>query len=122
MTGTWSDWQIAQLDECLMHGIGPIETAALIGKTPDEVCTKMGELGILFPSDESPSTAPDAVEPFPQGGGLMEKEALILRARAELAKLDAQYAHSDDERRVWAERARAYEAQARQLEESLARL
>jgi hypothetical protein len=50
----------------------------------------------------------------------MEKEALILRARAELAKLDAQYAHNEDERRAWAERARAYEAQARELEESLA--
>jgi anti-sigma-K factor RskA len=50
----------------------------------------------------------------------MEKEALILRARAELAKLDAEYANSDDERRVLAERARAYEAQARELEESLA--
>jgi hypothetical protein len=43
----------------------------------------------------------------------MEKEALILRARAELAKLDAQYAHDKDERR-------AYDAQARELEESLA--
>jgi hypothetical protein len=36
------------------------------------------------------------------------------------AKLDAQYAHSEDERRRWAERARAYEAQAHELEESLA--
>jgi hypothetical protein len=50
----------------------------------------------------------------------MEKEALILRARAELAKLDAQYARKEDERRAWAERARAYEAHARELEESLA--
>jgi hypothetical protein len=50
----------------------------------------------------------------------MEKEALILRARAELAKLDAQYAHDKNERRTWAERARAYDAQARELEESLA--
>jgi hypothetical protein len=50
----------------------------------------------------------------------MEKEALILRARAELAKLDAQYAHRDDDRRTLNERARAYEAQARELEESLA--
>jgi hypothetical protein len=50
----------------------------------------------------------------------MEKEALILRARAELAKIDAQYAQSEDERRAWAERARAYEAQARELEDSLA--
>jgi hypothetical protein len=61
----WSDWQIAQLNECLMRGIGPNETAALIGKTRDEVCTKMRELRLLFSSDESPSTVPDAVEPFP---------------------------------------------------------
>lgn len=50
----------------------------------------------------------------------MEKEALILRARAELAKLDAQYAQDEEERRIFAERARAYEAQARELEASLA--
>ena len=50
----------------------------------------------------------------------MEKEALILRARAELAKLDAAYAYSEEERRAWAEWARTYEAQARELEESLA--
>jgi hypothetical protein len=64
-SGTWSDWQIAQLNECLMRGIGPSETAALIGKTKDEVCTKMRELRLLSPSDESPSTVPDEVEPFP---------------------------------------------------------
>jgi EAL domain-containing protein (putative c-di-GMP-specific phosphodiesterase class I) len=40
----WSDWQIAQLNECLMQGIGPAETAALVGKTKDDVCTKMREL------------------------------------------------------------------------------
>jgi hypothetical protein len=50
----------------------------------------------------------------------MEKEALILRARAELARLDAQYAQSEDDRRALTERARAYDAQARELEESLA--
>ena len=65
MTGSmWSDWQIAQLNECLMRGIGPAETAALIGKTTDEVCTEMRELRLLFPADESPSMAPDEVEPF----------------------------------------------------------
>jgi hypothetical protein len=52
----------------------------------------------------------------------MEKEALILRARAELAKLDAAYAYSEEERRAWAERARVYEARAHELEESLAGL
>jgi hypothetical protein len=36
----------------------------------------------------------------------MEKEALILRARAELAKLDAKYAQDEEERRIFAERAR----------------
>ena len=49
----------------------------------------------------------------------MEKEALILRARAELAKLDAEYAQSELERGILSERARAYEAQARELEDSL---
>jgi anti-sigma-K factor RskA len=49
----------------------------------------------------------------------MEKEALILRARAELAKLDAEYAESAEKRRQLSERARAFEAQAQQLEESL---
>jgi len=49
----------------------------------------------------------------------MEKEALILRARAELARLDALYAQDASERAVFASRARAYEAQARELEDSL---
>jgi hypothetical protein len=49
----------------------------------------------------------------------MEREALILRARAEQAKLAAQYATNDAERRHYEARARAYEAQARELEDSL---
>jgi hypothetical protein len=49
----------------------------------------------------------------------MEKEALILRARAELAKLDAQHAENEEDRRQLFERARAYEAQALELEYSL---
>lgn len=49
----------------------------------------------------------------------MEKEALILRARAELAKLAALYASDDSEREQYEGRARAYEAQARELEDSL---
>ena len=64
-SSTWSDWQIAQLNECLMRGIGPAETAAFIGKTEDDVCTKMRQLRLLFLSDESPSTVPGEVEPFP---------------------------------------------------------
>jgi hypothetical protein len=66
MSNAWSEWQVAQLNECLMRGIGPAETAALIGKTKDEVCAKMRQLRLLFPSDESPSTAPDEVESFPR--------------------------------------------------------
>jgi hypothetical protein len=49
----------------------------------------------------------------------MEKEALILRARAELAKIDAQYADGEEERRRFEGRARAFEAQAKELEDSL---
>ena len=63
-SSTWSDWQVSQLNECLMQGVGSAEAAALIGKTEHDVCTKMRELGLLFPSGESPSTAPDEVEPF----------------------------------------------------------
>jgi hypothetical protein len=37
MSSPWSEWQIAQLNECLMQGIGPAEAAALIGKTREEV-------------------------------------------------------------------------------------
>ena len=49
----------------------------------------------------------------------MEKEALILRARAELAKLDALYAEDDQQRLLHIGRARALEAQALELEDSL---
>jgi hypothetical protein len=49
----------------------------------------------------------------------MEKEALILRARAELAKLAALYAEDNAERLQYEGRARAYEAQANELEDSL---
>jgi hypothetical protein len=49
----------------------------------------------------------------------MEDQALILRARAELAKLDAEHAESVNERSVLIERARAFEAQARALEDAL---
>ena len=49
----------------------------------------------------------------------MENEALILRARAELAKLEAEYATSEAERRGLTERSRAYESQANELEDML---
>jgi hypothetical protein len=49
----------------------------------------------------------------------MEKEGLILRARAELAKIHALYAGDASEREQYEGRARAYEAEARELEDSL---
>jgi hypothetical protein len=49
----------------------------------------------------------------------MEKEALILRARAELAKLNAYYAADDAVRRSLSEQASALEAHAGQLEDVL---
>ena len=49
----------------------------------------------------------------------MEKEALMLRMRAELAKIDALYAGDQATRTDLESRARAYEAQASELEKSL---
>ena len=60
----WSEWQIAQFNECLMRGIGPGETAALLGKTKEEICAKAREMGMVS-FEESPSTAPEA-EVFPK--------------------------------------------------------
>jgi hypothetical protein len=48
----------------------------------------------------------------------MEREALLLRLRAEHAKLAAEYA-DEKERGVHEQRARAYEAQAIELETRL---
>jgi hypothetical protein len=48
----------------------------------------------------------------------MEREALLLRLRAEHAKLAAQYA-DDENRLVFEQQARAYEAQATELENRL---
>jgi len=48
----------------------------------------------------------------------MEREALILRLRAEHAKLAAEYA-DEKEREFFAQQARAYEAQAIELENRL---
>ena len=50
----------------------------------------------------------------------MEREALILRARAEHAKLAAQYATNEPERQHYRDRADAFELQASELEASLA--
>lgn len=48
----------------------------------------------------------------------MEREALLLRLRAEHAKLAAQYADKE-ERLIFEQQARAYEAQAIELENRL---
>ena len=48
----------------------------------------------------------------------MEREALLLRLRAEQAKLAARYADEQD-RVIFEQRARAYEAQAIELENRL---
>ena len=48
----------------------------------------------------------------------MEREALVLRLRAEHANLAAEYA-DEKERPVYEQRARAYEAQAVELENRL---
>jgi acyl-CoA reductase-like NAD-dependent aldehyde dehydrogenase len=56
---------------------------------------------------------------MPAEGFTMEREALVLRARAEQAKLAAHYATNDLERRQYEDRARAFEAQARQIEDRL---
>jgi hypothetical protein len=43
-------------------GIGPEETAALLGKTKEDTCNKAREMGLLS-LEESPSTAPEATVP-----------------------------------------------------------
>lgn len=50
-----------QLQECIINGLAPEETAALLGNTVEEVCAKGRELGlVLSPAHaESPPTAPD---------------------------------------------------------------
>jgi hypothetical protein len=62
---TWSEWQIAQFNECLMRGIGPDETAALLGRTTEEIFEKAREMGLLSLA-ESPATAPDEPTAFPK--------------------------------------------------------
>jgi len=51
-----------------MRGIAPEETAALLGKTKEDVCAKARELGFLVPPsyEESPSTAPEEPVLFPR--------------------------------------------------------
>lgn len=56
----WSEWSVVQLQECMMNGLGPDETAALLGKTQQEVCDKARELGLLAPVDEMAAIAPRA--------------------------------------------------------------
>jgi hypothetical protein len=67
-SGSWSEWQVVQLQECFVRGIGPQETAALLGKTQLEVCDKARELGLLVvtPDADSPATAPTLSELFPR--------------------------------------------------------
>jgi hypothetical protein len=64
----WAEWEIVQLQECLMRGIAPEETAALLGKTKEDVYAKAHELGLLVPPsyEESPSTAPEEPVLFPR--------------------------------------------------------
>jgi hypothetical protein len=62
----WSEWQIVQLQECLIIGIAPEETAALVGKTKDEVLAKARELDLLFPPafEEGQAGAPKRPKSF----------------------------------------------------------
>ena len=64
----WAEWEVVQLQECLMRGIAPEETAALLGKTKEDVCAKARELELLVPPsyEESPSTAPEDPVLFPR--------------------------------------------------------
>jgi hypothetical protein len=60
----WSEWAVVQLQECIINGIGPDETAALLGRTKDDVYAKACELGLL---QDSPPTAPhEDEEVFPR--------------------------------------------------------
>ena len=69
----WADWAIVKLQECYMRGLGADETAALLGKTKDDVCEKARELGLVaVPAHDSPATAPTHGEPFPRRTRLRE--------------------------------------------------
>jgi hypothetical protein len=50
----WSEWAVVQLQECIINGIGPEETAGLLGRTKDNVCAKARELGLLL-QDSTPT-------------------------------------------------------------------
>jgi hypothetical protein len=58
---SWPEWTVVQLQECIINGLAPEETAGLLGKTKEEVCAKARELGLVLPPayTESPPTAPD---------------------------------------------------------------
>ena len=64
----WAEWEVVQLQECLMRGIAPDATAALLGRTKEDVCAKARELKLLVPPsyEESPSTAPEEPMLFPR--------------------------------------------------------
>ena len=57
----WSEWAVVQLQECIISGIGPEETAALLGRTKEEVCAKAREIGLLLPTilEDGRQTASD---------------------------------------------------------------
>ena len=67
----WPEWSVIQLQECFINGVGPEETAGLIGKTTQEVRDKARELGLLAKSayEDSPPTAPSLTELFPGAPG-----------------------------------------------------
>jgi hypothetical protein len=77
---SWADWSVIKLQECYIRGMGPDETAALIGKSTDEVCEKARELGLLTAPRhiESPATAPDEATPFSRRIRLRHKEEPVL--------------------------------------------
>jgi hypothetical protein len=60
----WSEWAVIQLQECIIKGIGPEETAGLLGRTKEDVYAKARELGLLL--QDSPPTAPKDDEIFPR--------------------------------------------------------
>src|SRR5204863_486722 len=64
----WSDWQVVQLQECFVRGIAPEETAALLGRTKEQICEKAREVGLHLPAryEESPSKTSTMAELFPR--------------------------------------------------------
>jgi hypothetical protein len=75
-TNSWADWAVIKLQECYIRGLGPDETAALIGRSKADVCEKARELGLVTEPRhiESPSTAPHGETPFPRRIRLRHRE------------------------------------------------